>query len=98
MDDITKKPISVQGIPLDALFTISISGGFYGRLHNLLMFLSQQKSLEEFTLILQNLKAGEPKNAYEDQLLTVLILINECELSASKQGKIKSISLPEELK
>lgn len=95
MEDIIKKPTAIQTIPLDAIFTVSISGGFYARLQGLLLYLSKQKSEQEFVTCLQNLKSGEPKNEYENQLLTVLTMINGCESEASKQGKIKDVTLSE---
>jgi hypothetical protein len=94
MSEPTKK--SIEGIPTDAVIDLQISGNFYQRLHQLLMFHSQKEGLDKFTAALAAIKAGEPKNEYEYHLLTILTLIGSIEEAAKIQGKIKTADLPEQ--
>ena len=84
---------TAEGISIDAEFTISVSGGFYSRLHDLLGHLRGMKTFEEYMAALENIKKGEPKDTWEDQVLTVLTLIAECEKEATKQGKVQQVPI-----
>jgi hypothetical protein len=84
---------TLRGIEVSAMVDIQVAGGFYGRLHQLLLNLGKQKSPEEFKAALEEIKAGPPKSEYSYHILTLLTLITEVENCAEKQGKMKSVEV-----
>ena len=98
MDNEVKKelPNQVEGLPLTAVVDVKISGSFYSRLHQMLMWHSQKEGLEKFTAALAELEAGEPKTEYAYHLETLLTLIFEIEKKGKEQNLIKQVDLPEQ--
>jgi hypothetical protein len=90
-----KKKVTYKGISTDALVKIEISGTFAARLQALLIFMMQDKSVEEVGKIINDLKVKEPEDEYSFHLLTLLILIQEIEKMASDQGLVKDYEAEE---
>lgn len=87
----TQEILKLGSIPVDAVVTLEVTGAFYMRLHQLLINKSAEKTPEEFALLMKELKVDAPKDAYEHDLSTLLMLVLTIEENAQKQGKIKSI-------
>lgn len=86
MTQITNTKVKV--IPTDAQINITVSGGFYARLSQLITHWGAQKSLEEFTATLERLKTDKSKDEYEYHLVTLLSLGMEIEEAAKAQNKV----------
>lgn len=88
-------PKEVPAIPYDAIITLEISGGFYSRMYQLLMYLRKEKSNEDFIKVIQELKTKKETNdKYSYQIETVLTFLTSLEKAADAQGKIKQIPIP----
>lgn len=93
MSDVKK----AEAIPFDAVITIEVGGGFYGRLHQLLYALASFKTPEEFgkaIALIKEDKANDDPYAYH--LETILNLTSAIEEAAKKQGKLQMVNLPEQ--
>ena len=84
----TQPTTKIKAIPFDAKIDITIGGGAYARLAELITRYSSQKPIEEYTEILNRLKTEKPKDAYEYDLVTLLSFVIEIESKAVEQGKI----------
>ncbi len=96
MNPETSNQQTVETIPIDALISVSISGGFYSRLQQLLLWYSQTKPIDEFGKALAELKAGEPADVFQYHLETLLVIIYEIEKNAKEQSKLKYVDMPEQ--
>jgi hypothetical protein len=80
--------IKAEGIKLDVLIDIKVSGGFYARLHQLMQELASTVTPEEFQKVMQKVAAGKAETNLEYHLETLSVLIAEIEKEAKSQGKI----------
>lgn len=87
-----KEVTAVEAISNEAVIDIKISGLFYGRIHQMLLYYAGDKSVDEFIKEIKAVKAGPPKNAYQEHLLTLITLVHEIETKAKIQGKIKVVT------
>jgi hypothetical protein len=86
MTQITNTKVKV--IPTEAQIDITIGGGLYARLSQLITDFGSQKPIEEFTAIMERLKTEKPQDAFEYHLITLLSLVIEIEEKATAQGKV----------
>jgi len=91
--------IKTRAIEPDSLIDIKVSGYFYGRLQVLLIWLASHYEEKDFIKHMQIIKDKEVDlkthpEAYN--LETVLSIINELEVSAKDQDKVKEVEIPEE--
>jgi len=92
-----KKNITV--LKFETLVDLKISGAYYARIQDLLLYITTTGDKETIIKASENLKNKvEPTNALEYNLETLLILINEIELQAKEQGKFdqQEIDLPDD--
>lgn len=80
--------IKVEGIRLDTIIDIQVSGGFYSRLHQLLQSMAATVSPEEFQKMLLRITEGKAESALEYHIETLIVLIHEIEERAREQNKI----------
>lgn len=81
----TETKESVEVIAPDKIVNIQVSGAFYIRLQNLIIYLSSKKDIKEFSAVMLELTKREAKDEYEFNLVTVLMLLNEIEVQAREQ-------------
>jgi len=87
---------TVQTIPFDSEIKITISGKFNARLQELYFFLAQQKSVEDFAKILQEIRDNPKDNDdYTAAIRTIHALVTEISMEAVKQGQTKDIPISE---
>ena len=77
----------IEVIPTDAQIDITVGGGLYARLSQLITDYGSQKPLDEFNKILERLKTEKPQDAFEYHLITMISLVIEIEEKAKAQGK-----------
>lgn len=82
--------VKAEGIKLDEIIDIKISGGFYARLHQLLQQMASTMSPEDFQKEIQKIKDGKATDAASYHLETIIVLIKEVEDAAKEQGKIST--------
>jgi hypothetical protein len=83
-----------ESIPLDAIVTIEVSGGFYASIQNLFYQVLQEKAVDDPTgyntaKILEDMENREPKNKWEQEIVLLFSLMNSIEAAAKKQNKTK---------
>lgn len=87
---------TVETIDNTSIITIELSGAFYSDLQYVLTYLSQQKSEEELTALINKINSDDPNAIYEDWEIAVrimLILCAEIEAKAMKQNAIKKVDV-----
>ena len=93
MTQITNEKIKV--IPVDVQIDITIGGGLFARLSQLITHYGSQKPIEEFTAIMKRLQTEAPKDEFEYHLITLLSLVIEIEKKAIAQGKVEERDIKE---
>ena len=89
-----KPTMPVDIIPYDSIIDIQVGGAFYGRIHELILYIAQQKEPQEFLKIMNELKEREPKEPFEFHMITLLALVREIEEKAKEQNKIQKKDIP----
>jgi hypothetical protein len=92
-----KKNINV--IKFDSLIDIKISGAFYARIRDILVYLASTADKEIVLKATENLKNDSaPSNPFEYNLETVMILIHEIENMAKEQNALteQEVDFPDE--
>lgn len=92
-----KKNISI--IKLESLIDIKVSGAFYARIQDLLVYITSTADKETILKVADNIKNKKPiSSALEYNIETILTLINEIEIMAKEQNLIseQEIDLPDE--
>jgi len=87
-----KEVSKVEAIANDSIIDIKISGLFYGRIHQMLLYHAGQKPFDEFIKEVKAVRSGPPQNQYQEHLLSLLTLIHEIETKAKAQGKINFVA------
>ena len=80
--------VKAEGIKIDSIINVEISGGYYARLHQLLQSMMASVTPEQFSKALESIKAGSPTDPFAYHLETILTLINGVEAAAKEQGLI----------
>lgn len=80
--------IKAEGIKLDDLIDIKVSGGFYSRLHQLVQGMASTMTPEDFQKEIKKITDEKATEPFAYHLETILSLIAEIERSAKAQGKI----------
>ena len=87
---------TIPTIKEDSVISIEVNGSFYARIQHLIMFLLEglepQRVQEIFDKI-NNENIDEPLPAH---VQTLVVLMNEIEREANKQGKIEQTEVPNE--
>jgi hypothetical protein len=91
-----KKEIEV--FPFEANVNIKISGGFYTRLSEMVLYNASKHNIKDLTATLKEMETREPANAEEYHMLTLLTLIATIEREVVTQGILKKteVTIPEE--
>jgi hypothetical protein len=87
---------TVETIDNASIITIELSGAFYSDLQYVLTHLSQQKSEEEITALINKINSDDPNAVYEEWEIAVrvmLILCAEIEAKAKQQNAIKNVEV-----
>jgi hypothetical protein len=81
-------------IPLDEMVTLTVSGHYMQRVKYLGDYLVKEYGQEKFIAFLKQMieNNGSPQTELEEHLLTISALMNEFEVSANKQDKMKQIT------
>ena len=74
----------IEVISRDAIIKIEVSGAYYGRLMTLISNFTMPKGKEVIT-ILKELETREPANAFEYDLITLMMLHKSIEDAAREQ-------------
>lgn len=79
----------IEIIPFDAIIDIQVGGGLYGRLQQICMLRATQKSVEEYTKMLEYFQGGgKPRDDYEYEMEMYFSLLYEIETKAKAQNKL----------
>lgn len=95
-----KKTINVEVIPFESKINISMPGHFYGRLQQLLLYLSSTVSPDKLMKAMVALKEQkEPEDPFEYHIHTLTILVHDIEARAKEQNLMvnKDIEIDEDL-
>lgn len=88
--------VTVESIDNSAIIAIEVSGAFYSDLQFALTHLSQYRSEDEITALINKINSEEPPsnyNEWEIAVRTLLILCAEIESKARKQNAIKNVEV-----
>jgi hypothetical protein len=77
----------IDVIPYDTLVSVEVSGAYYARVQQLLMYIFKDKAADEVSKCMEELKSREPKDIFEYQVITILSLMYEIEVKAREQKK-----------
>jgi hypothetical protein len=80
--------VKAEGIKLDELIEIKVSGGFYARLHQMIQEMASTMSAQDFQKEVQKVAEGKTDTTFSYHLETILVLVHEIETAAKEQGKI----------
>jgi len=92
-----QKITKIPTIPFDVKIDITVGGGLYARLSQLMTHYASQKTEEEFSTILAFLQqpGNKPRDEFEYHVITLLSLVVEIEIKAKEQGKIIETEMPQ---
>ena len=100
--DTEEKVYKIPSIPLDAIVSIEVSGGFLHRLKNLFYYMVTQRPEEDVVQIMKPfLESGEPLPQDHElyNMQTIVILLQELENKFNQAGLIKELDIkPSDLK
>ena len=88
----------VEVFPFEAIVNIKISGAFYTRLSEMVLYNASKQNIKDLASTLKELETREPTNADESHLLTLLTLVATIEREVKTQGVLakEEVTLPEE--
>ena len=79
----------------DALVDIQIGTDFYRRLQELLIWMISNQKPEVVKLANEKIKNDQELDQWDEQYLTMLMIINEIETAAQQQNKTSMVNVPE---
>lgn len=79
----------------DALVDIQIGTNFYRRLQELLIWMISNQKPEVVKLANEKIKNDQELDQWDEQYLTMLMIINEIENAAQQQNKTSMVNVPE---
>jgi len=82
---------NIESIPPQNIIDVKISGAFYGRIHQLLLYYCREKSPEDIQQRIATLDMEKPRDDFDYHLGTILTMVLEIEKVAKEQGKVKVI-------
>jgi hypothetical protein len=81
----------VEVFPFETIVSIELSGAFYVRLTQLMLDYASLRDINQLGTTLEELNHRDPKDNYEYNLLTLVILIKEIEATVRKENKFEKI-------
>lgn len=87
--------MKVEQIKPDALIKLEFSAGYCQRIQNLILHYTETKTPDELTAAYQKIGTNGKLDQWEEDLETLLVLVQEIETCAKDQGLTQFVDLPE---